>query len=305
MKKSLLILLSLCVYAFSFDYKLKPQQINENTWCFLGKLEAPTKENGGFMSNSCYVKTKNSYVLIDAGATYQFAKQAYEVMSNIEKLPVKYVIATHPHDDHWLGSGYYKEKFDAELIGPAFVNEHYHQHSQTRMFHEISKDAIKNTKIVKFDEHIHEETTIVVDGMEVQIIPVNTKAHSSEDVFIYIPSNKTIFSGDLVMNGRITSNREGSVIGQLKALDMINSKDWNYLIPGHGFDTSKNAIKETEQYFKLLKERVLEAVEEDVGVGSVTTLVKLEEFKDKALYKMLNKRNVFEAYKELEFYEEE
>lgn len=307
MKKfiSTMAILGLSVSVFAHDYKLEPKKINDNTWCFLGKLEAPTKNNGGFMSNHCYVNTGKNYVLIDAGATYELAKQAYKKMSEIKKLPVSTVILTHEHDDHWLGASFYKKEFNSKLIGSSLINKNYNENSKTRMFKMLSEDAIKNTSIIKVDEEIKEVKTLKVDEVEFQIIPIGRKAHSSDDLFVYVPSNKTLFASDIVMNGRITSNRDGSVIGQLKAVEMIEKMDYNNLIPGHGFDTSKNAINETKQYFTLLKQRVLEAVEEEVGAANITKHVKMEEFKDKALYEELNSRNVFDAYSELEFYEEE
>lgn len=302
---STMAILGLSVSVFAHDYKLEPKKINDNTWCFLGKLETPTKNNGGFMSNHCYVNTGKNYVLIDAGATYELAKQAYKKMSEIKKLPVSTVILTHEHDDHWLGASFYKKEFNSKLIGSSLINKNYNENSKTRMFKMLSEDAIKNTSIIKVDEEIKEVKTLKVDEVEFQIIPIGRKAHSSDDLFVYVPSNKTLFASDIVMNGRITSNRDGSVIGQLKAVEMIEKMDYNNLIPGHGFDTSKNAINETKQYFTLLKQRVLEAVEEEVGAANITKHVKMEEFKDKALYEELNSRNVFDAYSELEFYEEE
>ncbi|WP_320034080.1 MBL fold metallo-hydrolase [Halarcobacter sp.] len=306
MKKTISSILILStVSLFGFDYNLKPEKVNENTWCFLGKLEAPSKQNGGFMSNHCYVNTGKSYVLIDSGGTYEIARQAYEQMKKTDNLPVDTVILTHEHDDHWLGASFHKEKFNSTLIGSSLINKNYNENSKTRMFKMITSDAIKNTKIVKLDKEIKEPTILNINGFEFQIIPVGTKAHTSDDLFVYVPQIKTLFSSDLVMNGRITSNRDGSVIGQLKAIKMIEEMDYKNLIPGHGLDTSKNAINETKQYFTLLKQRVLEAIEEDVGAANITKVIKMEEFKNKALYDELNSRNVFDAYGELEFYEEE
>lgn len=304
LKKIILSTSLLSLSLFAFDYNLKPTQINSNTWCFLGKLEAPSKENGGFMSNHCFVNTGKNYVLVDAGGNHEIAKQAYEQMSKIAKLPVHTVILTHEHDDHWLGSSFYKENFNSKLIGTTLINKNYKSDSKTRMFKVLTKDAISNTKIFPVDEEITQVTSIKIDDIEFQIIPVGVKAHTSDDLFVYVPSNKTLFSSDLVMNGRITSNRDGSVIGQLKAVEMINNMDYENLIPGHGFITDKNAISETQKYFSLLKEQVLNAIEEDVGLNSVTKIVTLDEFKDKKLYEKLNKRNILDAYRELEFYEE-
>lgn len=302
MSKIFYILLLLSISLWSFEYKLKPTQINDNTWCFLGNLEAPSKENGGFMSNSCYVDVGTSYVLIDSGATYELAKQAYAIMSKINNLPVDTVINTHGHDDHWLGSSYYKDKFNAKILGPSTINN-YKDGDKTRMFNTLSSDAIKNTYIVKLDEVINKTTTLKIGNNEFLIMPVGRKAHTIDDLFVYNITNKTIFSGDLIMNGRITSNREGSVIGELEAIKMMEKEDWNYLIPGHGYNTSKTALNEAKEYFTLLKGRVLNAIEDEIGLEKVTEVVKLDEFKDKKLFNQLNKRNILEAYRELEFYE--
>ena len=302
--KSILILLTLSLSLMGFEYKLEPKKVSENVWCFFGKLEMPTIENGGNMSNHCYIKAKSSYILIDSGPTYKYALTAYKTMSKIHNLPVSYVINTHEHDDHWLGNNFYKEKFDAKLIGVELQDKNYEEGEATRMHKLLTKDAIAGTKIVKLDMHIKEKKTITLDGEKFEFIPVG-QGHSQYDVFIYMPDKKVLFSGDLVMNGRITSNREGLVLGQLKALKKIQQYNFDVLIPGHGFDVSKNAMNESIQYFSLLKKRILEAVEEDTGLDGVTNFVKMVEFKDKKMFDLLNTPNVYRAYSELEFYEEE
>lgn len=305
--KILIIITLLFTSLFSgdvFDYKLTPKKVSENVWCFFGALEPPTKENGGAMVNSCYVKTKESFVVIDSGPSYQFALQAYTAMSKIAKLPVKMVIASHEHDDHWLGNNYYKEKFSSKLVGPENIDTAHKSVDETRMFKVIPKNAIKGTKIVKLDQHIKKSTTITVGEEVFEIIPIGEKAHSHEDTFIYLPKRKVLFAGDVVMNGRITSNRDGSVIGQLKAHKLIKSKDWNVLVAGHGYITDKTAMDESSQYFTLLNKRVLQALEDDIEASEITKLVKMKEFEDKAMYEELNARNVLDAYIELEFVEE-
>jgi len=304
MFKNILFSLLLSIYAFAFDYNLKPIKVSSDIWCFFGKLEAPTKENGGFMSNSCYIKTNKSYVLIDSGASYDFANQAYKAMEKIEKLPVNTVITTHAHDDHWLGNNFYKEKFNAKIYGPALINKEFNTNSEIRGVKVLSEENKKNTKFVAIDEIINETKTLNIDGKEIIVIPTGVKAHTSDDLFVYLPNDKVLFSGDIVMNGRVTSNRDGSVIGSLKALEMINSKKWDVLVPGHGVDTSKTAADETIKYFTLLKQRVLEAIENEVTGNDITKIVTMEEFKNKALYDELNSKNVFDAFRELEFYEE-
>jgi len=301
-----LILLNNHLYAENaYDYKLSPKKVTENIWCFFGALETANKENAGNMVNSCYVKTKDSFVVIDSGPSYQYARQAYMAMSKIAKLPVKTVIVSHEHDDHWLGNNYYKEKFSATLIGPESIDENYKAGDRTRMFQTLPKNAIEGTKIIKLDQYIKKVTTLKIGGEVFEITPVGQRAHTSEDIFVYLPKREVMFAGDLVMNGRITSNRNGSVMGQLFALKMIKSKKWNVLIAGHGLITNKTAMDESLSYFSLLKKRVFEALDKDVEADKITSVVKMQEFKKNALYKELNARNVLDAFLELELMEEE
>jgi cyclase len=304
LKKTIVLSTALTISLWGFDYHLEPKKINENVWCFFGKLEMPTKQNGGNMSNSCYVKADSSYIVFDTGATFQYAEQSYQEMAKIEKLPVSTVFNSHFHDDHWLGNNFYKEKFGSKLIGVKAQDVTYKEGDKTRMFRLLSSDAIKGTKIIPLDEHMNKTQTKVIDGLEIQIVHMG-RSHSKEDIFFYLPKLKTVFAGDLVMNGRITSNRDGKVIGQLKALKAIQALDWDTLVAGHGFDVSKTAIDESVKYFTLLKKRVLDAVNEDTGLEGVNQFVQMDEFKEKAMFNLLNSLNVSGAYSELEFYDGE
>jgi len=288
---------------FGFDYKLEPIKVSDSVWCFLGKLEPPTKANGGFMSNSCYVRNKQSYLVIDTGPTYQFAKQSYEAMSKIAKLPVKVVINTHKHDDHWQGNNYFKEQFGSKLIGTLLQQNSFKAGDTTRVKRVVSPETYAGTKIVPLDQTITKDINFTVDGTVVEITALGYKAHTPSDLFVYLPQNKALFAGDLVMNGRISSNRDGSVLGQVKAHNLIATKDYTNLIAGHGFDTSSKAMDESKLYFSLIKQRVSKAIEDEIEADDITKKVTLPEFKDKAMYDELNRRNIFDSYAELEFAE--
>ena len=288
----------------AFDYKLKATKLSDTIWCFLGALEGPSKENAGNMVNTCYVKTADSYVVIDSGPSYQYAKQSYNVMSKIEKLPVSTVMISHEHDDHWLGNSFYKDEFNAEIIGPKYINEHYKAGDKTRMFRVLPKNAIKGTKIIPIDTTPVRPLTLTIGKEIFEITPVGTKAHTAEDYFIYLPKQKALFAGDLAMNGRITSNRDGSLLGQLKAIEMMKAKEYEIFVPGHGLDTSKDAMADAEKYFTLLHKRLLKALEDDVEMADLAEVIPMNEFKDRAMFKSLNGRNVSDAFTELEFAEE-
>lgn len=307
MFKKIVFFVLFCSFGFAsnFDYKLKPQKVSENIWCFFGKTEVPSKENGGFMANSCYIKAKDSYILIDTGANYNFAKQAYEAMQKIEDLKVSTIIITHEHDDHWMGNSFYKDRFNSTIYAPKSINENYNENSKPRIFEILDKNEMENTKVIKADVVVSDEKVINISDKTIKIIPTKLTAHTKNDLIVYLPDEKVIFTGDIIMNQRVTSNRDGSVIGTLKAIDLINSYDWNTLIAGHGTITDKKATDFTTKYFTLLKTRVLEAIEAGITADEISKVVTMDDFKDIAMFDELNSRNVFDAFRELEFYDEE
>ena len=297
-----------------WDYNLKPVQVSDRVWCYFGAMEMPTKENAGDMSNSCYIKGDTEWITWDTGPSYKFAEQAYAEMKKIADMPVKTVIVSHEHDDHWLGNNYYKEVHGAKIIGPESINENYHgpRHidgkdypgMQTRMIKALYQNAVRKTVLVKVDEAFEDTTKFTISGVNMEYVKVGY-AHSEEDWFLYLPDDKVVLVADVVMNGRVTSNRDGIVIGQINALNAIKSRDWNHLVPGHGFITDKTAADEAVQYFALLKDRVLEKMEDGVIADFITKEVTLDEFRDKDLYYVLSPGNVFRSYEELEMYDED
>ncbi len=283
-------------------FNIQPKKVADGIWCMFGALDMPKASNAGFMSNSCYIQTKDSWVLWDTGATYKFAKSVYAAMNKIvPDLPVSTVIFSHEHDDHWLGAGFYKEKFGSKLIGTKIINERYKpgHEPETRMFKILNPIDVEGTKITPTDETYDDGTTFNIGGVKMEYISLG-QAHSEDDFMLYLPEKKVILAADVVMNGRITSNRNGTVMGQLAAHDVIRSKEWDVLVPGHGFITDKTAMDESALYFKEMKEQILAALDNDVEATEINEVVTLPDFKDKALYDVLNSNNVSRSYTELE-----
>ena len=316
-----------------WDYNLKPVKVSDRVWCFFGQLDMPTKDNAGDMSNSCYIKGDTQWITFDTGPSYIFAKQAYAEMSKIAKMPVKTVIVSHEHDDHWLGNNYYKEVFGAKIIGPESVNVNYygprlnvkdegHERAtgevadfpgmQTRMIKALYQNAIRGTVLALVDEAFEHTTKLNIDGVEMEYVKVGY-SHSEEDWYLYLPDDKVALVADVVMNGRVTSNRDGQVWalndedepeGQIPALQSINSRDWNYIVPGHGFIVDRTGADEAVDYFEYIKVRVLAAIDAGVSQDDVTKVVTLDEYRDKDLFYLLSPGNVYRAYEELEMYED-
>ena len=291
-------------FAFGFEYNLKPKKVAEDVYCFFGKLENINKQNAGNIVNTCFVQTKEGFVVIDSGPTFSYASQAYDEMQKIKKLPIKYVINTHDHDDHWLGNSFYKSK-NALLIGPRTYEQNVLRGMQTRMQAALGKALYGKTKIVPLDTVVDKNLTLRVAGKIFYITQMVKKAHTEGDLLIHLVNEGVVFAGDLVFNDRLTSIRDGSLIGSIKMLDYIDALKPKVIIGGHGYKTDANATKTLKAYLSQIKKEVEVALDADVSIDEVTKKVTMLQYKEMKLYDVLHTRNVFVAYQELEMLDED
>ncbi|MDF1883470.1 MBL fold metallo-hydrolase [Sulfurimonas sp. SAG-AH-194-C21] len=298
--KTLLSILLLCFTLFSFDYQLKPVQIGSSSvHCFFGLSEVMNDKNNGNMANSCFVNMGNSYIVIDSGPTYLYASQAYEHMQNKANLKVKYVFNTHVHDDHWLGNGYYKDQ-GAKLIGSSAFKD-LEIEAMPRMKRRISAEAYKLTTQVHPKLFVDEEMILYLEQKKVIIKNTGHRAHTDSDIYVYIPSQKIVFVGDLVFNDRLPSIRDGNLKGWLGVLDEILQLDVDYIVGGHGKIVSRDSVTMTYEYLKTLRDEVLRLMDDGEDIGEVVNIVTMDKFKNLNLYDSMHRQNVETAYRMLEW----
>lgn len=152
-------------------------------------------------------------LIIDCGNSTQHAK---DFLLEIEKLnvpPIKYVVITHAHWDHFLGMN----EFDATVIVNSQTNEllkvwhsytfddsslesYVQTKSMSYQCSEIIKAEIPNREHFKLNApHIIFENTLTLDlGNKICKIEKINSTHSDDATIIYIPDEKVIFLGDCV-----------------------------------------------------------------------------------------------------------
>ncbi len=283
----------------SFEYTLKPVKISAKTHCFFGLPEVMDEHNNGNMVNSCFVNMGTSYLVIDSGPTYLYAKQTYAKMKEINNLPISYVVNTHNHDDHWLGNSYYNS-IGVKIIGSSAF-KYKSKVEMTRMQERVSPDAFTKTTQVFPTIFVEEKKVLNINGKKVNLISVNKKAHTDSDLLIYIPSQKIVFVGDLVFNDRIPSIRDGKLKGWIEVLDEVRLMDVDFIVGGHGELVNRSSIDMTYNYIKTLRQRVATFLEDGEEIGDVVNMVKMEKFKDINFYDSMHRQNVEIAYRMLEW----
>ena len=257
------------------------------------------EHNNGNMSNSCFVNLGSSYLVIDSGPTYQYATQAYKKMKNLKNLPISYVVDTHVHDDHWLGNSYYVT-LGAKIIG-SLVFKELPKVERTRMQRRISPEAYQQTTQVFPTLFVDKEKILEINGKKIYIKSVNNKAHTNSDLYVYIPSEKIVFVGDLVFNQRLPSLRDGDINGWIEALEDIKKMNVKYIVGGHGENIDKHAVDFTYNYLKTLRDEVKKRLQEGEDIADVVNEVTMKKYAKVPFYDSIHRQNVETAYRMLEW----
>jgi glyoxylase-like metal-dependent hydrolase (beta-lactamase superfamily II) len=152
-------------------------------------------------------------LIIDSGNSPQHAK---DFLLEIEKLnvpPVKYVVITHAHWDHFLGMN----EFDATVIVNSQTNEMIkewqslsYDDSSLQKYVTTNQMSAMCMKIIQTDmpnrdsfklkspDVIFENTLTIDLGNKVCILESIKSTHTDDSTIIYIPDEKVIFLGDCV-----------------------------------------------------------------------------------------------------------
>jgi len=275
---------------FGFNYGLKPYAINDNVTCFFGVPDEPTPENGGNTINSCYIETKEGYIVIDSGPTYNYAHDTYEIMEKRNKIPVKYLINTASEEIHVLGSAFFKEQ-GAIVIGP----NKYINNDEIVLKEKILKETFFNTRLVESDTYLTKDYSLKIDD-----IVLNIKYIDDGHLIVHLPKYKIVFAGDIIYNNRIVAFESArSLIKWKKGLKLLSDLSWIDVISAHGYKTRRSALKNSKSYLALLENEILNSLSLNRTREETISKVKLLSFSDDRLYNIWHRKNVGYVYDEL------
>nr|BBH95346.1 hypothetical protein KTA_35450 [Thermogemmatispora argillosa] len=95
------------------------------------------------------------------------------------------------------------------------------------------------------------ELTLHVGSKEVRLIEVGP-AHTRGDIIVYVPSDRVLFSGDILFIGGHPIMWAGPTANWLRACDLILQLDPEIIVPGHGPITDKRGVSEVKGYLQYV-----------------------------------------------------
>lgn len=120
--------------------------------------------------------------------------------------------------------------------------------------------------------------TLKVGDKTVELMEVGP-AHTAGDAVAYIPSDKTLFTGDILFKDAHPVVWQGPVSNWIRALQRLLDLEVETVVPGHGPLTDKSGFREALRYLEVLTEETRKRFDAGLTCEEAVLDLALDEFK--------------------------
>ena len=283
---------------------MKAIKVGPHSYFVQGLPGAASSENQGFMSNAGFVVTRDGVVVFDALATPPLAKKLVGLIKQITKQPIKLVIVSHYHADHYYGLEVFKAlgaKIWAHqnvkgIIGTEAAKQRFQQRKEA-LFPWVDD----STKLLEPDRYLTGNSHFDMGGLHFVLTYVGP-AHSDEDLVMLVKQDGVLYAGDLVFLGRIPFVGDADAAAWSRALDKLLAMKPKVLVPGHGPASTKPAadLVFTRDYLKYLRSSMSKAANELVPFEEAYAKTDWSRYRKVPTFNEANRANAYNQYLRLE-----
>lgn len=232
------------------------------------KLATDVYSVSGGGGNSGVVIGSTGVIVIDAKTTPVSGKALLDEIAKLTPKPVTHVILTHSDGDHVNGLASF----------PAGVTVVAHAGAKHEMDAALSSggrgappaDHMPSQVIDGSGEHL------TIDGVALELHHW-APAHTSGDLVVYLPSQRIVFTGDIIATTRpdplIHLEKNGSSAGWITTVQGILGLDADRFVPGHGELQSKSEIQARLTSATQKRAQIAALVKEGKSLDEIRTAV--------------------------------
>ncbi|MBD7985330.1 MBL fold metallo-hydrolase [Sporosarcina sp. Sa2YVA2] len=187
-------------------------------------------------------------LIIDAGNSTQHANDFLREIEKLHVPPVKYLVITHAHWDHFLGMNEFAAtvivnsetddvltKWRSYKFDDSSLEEYVHSNQMNKMCMEIIQEEIPNRANFKLNspDIIFEDRLTIDLGNKVCILEKISSTHTDDSTVVYIPDEKVIFLADCVYSTTTNSLFHYKQAMLLPMIQDIQKYDADMFLLGH------------------------------------------------------------------------
>lgn len=255
-------------------------------------------------SNAAIIETDDGLIVVDSHSKPSAARVVVEKLRDLTPKPVRYVINTHFHWDHWHGN----EVYPAAYPGVEVITSDITREAMLRKGLKRIQDHVRSVpaEIVRLRANLAAATDpdrraelasnlrqaeaylAEVSGLK-PALPTMTfentmrifrrdreihllhlgRAHTEGDIFIYLPKEKVVVTGDCVIDWTPFMG-DGYPEDWARTLARLEQLDFTHMLMGHGEPAGKDWLRVFRGYI----EDLVEAVRREAAAGASLDEVK-------------------------------
>ena len=269
----LCLILSGAMQAARAELELQP--VTDNVYAIVGDLGNRSPQNLGNNATFGLVLTAAGAVLIDPGGSYRGAQEIDALIDRVTSAPVVAVINTGGQDHRWLGNGYFRQR-GARIIASAKAVADQRARARDQLIgldSLIGKAGLDGTEPVYADEQFETELDLDFGGTRFELRHAG-QAHTPGDIFVWLPRQRVVFSGDIVYVERMLGiGAQSSSRSWIRVFEAMAAYAPEHIVPGHGGITDlARATQDTLGYLQFLRAAVAEFMDEGGDMSEIGSI---------------------------------
>jgi glyoxylase-like metal-dependent hydrolase (beta-lactamase superfamily II) len=246
-------------------------------------IKVYTSTDDQFSVNSVIIEGAHEVMLVDAQLTKTNAERVVEEIKATKK-PLSIIYITHEHADHFLGLEVFEEAYPgARIIANSAVVDRINKVYQAKIdqWKQILGSGA-TTQVVAIEKY--DGDSIEFEGTKIMILK-NIQGDTDENSMLWIPEQRILITGDVVVNNAHAYTAETDGEARRKSLDSLNKireLKPSIVVPGHSkvgtpLDATA-AVDFTENYLLAFDEELKKAKDADSLVSAMKARFPSTEF---------------------------
>lgn len=298
----LLFLLSALLPSLALADSFSLETVAPGVYVHRGEHKDLSGHYGGDICNLSFVVGSKGVAVIDTGGSPAVGAQLRKAIRKTTKLPILFVITTHVHPDHALGSAAFKQDKPV-FVGHVKLAEAMALRKEAYLRNQaewVGADAA-GTEVIPPTLAIAGTHDLDLGGRTLHLT-AHPVAHSPSDLSVQDSASNILWTGDLLFIER-TPSVDGDIPSWLNVIEQLRSVSATRVVPGHGPVTANGgaALDDEKRYLMTLLTDVRAAIERGDSMEQTIATAAQSEKAKWLLFDITNRRNIARVFPMLEW----
>ena len=270
----------------------KPLKVAEGVWF------QQSHNIGKFGSNVAWIEFSDYVVVLDTAFPLGAEEALRNIRATTNNKPVRYAVLSHYHGDHALGTGVFAKEGTTVV-----AHENARKDYLAKNVEGYLKTAERDPVYAKYKpvppNLTFTDKFILDDGTRRAEIHYFGHAHTTGCIFIFLPKEKIVYTGDACVNGPFNYMGDSDTASWIEVLGRVQTLEPDTVMPAHGKVSKRDLLQTQKQYFIELRAAVGAAIRDGKTLEEAKSSVDVPMWREWTGEKKMNAENISHVYREL------